>query len=123
MKKTRRRQSDNPPVPAGTVPPVRVPPAQALPDVVERVVLRKQVMVVVGDVVITRERVPRLNPYATAATPWRYCVRVYPDPQGDVYTAFPNAASAAEQLAAHRNARVLYVEDNIPTLLADYRRG
>ena len=102
--------------------PALVPPAETLPDVLERVVPRRHVKVAIGDVVITRERLPSLNPFTRLATPWRYCVRLYPDPQGDGYTAFQNAASAAEQLATQRYARVVYVEDGTPTMLADYRR-
>jgi hypothetical protein len=92
-----------------------------LSDVVERLVLRRQVKVEDSDIVITRERVPRLNPYATVATPWRYCVRTYPEPQGQAFNSFQNAASAAEHLATERRSRVMYVEDDVPTLLADYR--
>jgi hypothetical protein len=100
-----------------------VPPVDSLPDVLERVLLRRQVTIEDGDVVIARERVPNLNPMTTIPTPWRYCVRVYPNPHGDAFSAFQNAASAAEQLATERHARVLYVEDKQPTLLADYRRA
>ena len=100
---------------------VRVSPGDTLPDVLERVVLRRQVKVEDGDVVITRERVPRLNPYATVATPWRYCVRIYPEPQGHAFNSFQNAASDAEHLATARHSRVMYVEDAVPTLLTDYR--
>jgi hypothetical protein len=71
--------------------------------------------------VITRERVPRVNPYATFPTPWRYCVRHYPEPQGAAFTSFQHAASAAEQDATSRNGRVIYIENQIPTVLADYR--
>ena len=103
--------------------PVRVQPTEALPDIVERIVPRRQVHVEDRDVVITRERVPPLNPYAAFAVPWRYCVRVYPEPQGTAFTSFQNAASEAEHYATLHHARVLYVEDNeAPSVLADYRR-
>jgi hypothetical protein len=102
--------------------PVRVRPTEALPDIVERIVPRRQVAAEDGDVVITRERVPRLNPHAMFAVPWRYCLRIYPDPQGSAFTSFQNAASEAEHYATVHHARVLYVEDESPTVLADYRR-
>ena len=102
--------------------PVRVRPTESLPDILERIVPRRQVRIEDGDVVITRERVPRLNPYATSVAPWRYCVRVYPDPQGTAFTSFQNAASDAEHHASARHARVIYIEDDAPTVLADYRR-
>ena len=34
---------------------------------------------------------------------------------------FPHAASRAEELATGKRTRLLLVEDDIPTLLADYR--
>ena len=102
--------------------PVRIPPAESLPDIVERIVPRRHVQIEERDVVITRERVPRLNPLATVSTPWRYCVRVYPDPQGTAFTSFQNAASEAEHYATSHNARVIYVEDGGSTIIADYRQ-
>jgi hypothetical protein len=76
------------------------------------------------DTDLTRERTVRLNPYAVGLEPWQYRVQVYQDSQGhgQVFTAFQYAASEAERLATERFARVLYVEENTPTLLADYRR-
>ena len=102
--------------------PVRVPPGETLPDIVERLVPKRQVHTENGDVVITRERLPRLNPNTALATPWRYCVRVYPDPKGTAFTSFQHAASEAEHHATSHHARVIYIEDQVPTLLADYRR-
>ena len=61
------------------------------------------------------------NPYATVALPYRYRVRVSPEPAGHTYTSFQHAASAAEELATGRRARVIYIEGDSPTLLADYR--
>jgi hypothetical protein len=102
--------------------PVRIRPTEALPDIVERIVPRRRVHAEDRDVVITRERVPRLNPHAMFAVPWRYCVRIYPDPHGTAFTSFQNAASEAEHYATLHHSRVLYVEDESPTVLADYRR-
>lgn len=113
-------KTPQPPDPKGV--PERIAPDDALPDVLERVVLRRQVQVELGDVVVTRERVPRLNPHATIALPWRYRVAVYPEPAGHTYTSFQHAASAAEDLATGRHARVIYLETDQPTLLADYRK-
>ena len=102
--------------------PVRVRPTESLPDILERIVPRRQVHVEDGDVVITRERIPHLNPYTTSPAPWQYCVRIYPDPHGTAFTSFQNAASEAEHDASSRHARVIYIEDDAPTVLADYRR-
>jgi hypothetical protein len=104
-------------------PPNRIAPADALPDVVERVVSRRQLYPEDGDVVITRERVPCLNPFAQFPQPWRYRVVV----RGEIgerptFTSFPHAASEAEQIASQRAARVIIIEDDVPTVLADYRR-
>jgi hypothetical protein len=50
-------------------------------------------------------------------------VLVSPEPGGGlVFTSFPPAALEAEQMAAQRRSRVVYVENDLPTLLADYRR-
>lgn len=113
----KRRQQPDPPGPK------RTPPGEDLPEAVERIISRRQIHIEKGDVVIRRERVPRLNPRASAATPWRFRVLVSPEPGGGlVFTSFPHAASEAEQMAARRRSRVVYVEDDLPTLLADYRR-
>jgi len=116
MKK--RRQSPDPPGPK------RIPPADDLPEAVERIISRRQILIEAGDVVIRRERVPRVNPMASAPTPWRFRVLVSPAPSGGglVFTSFQHAASEAEQMAARGHSRVVYVEDDLPTLLADYRR-
>ena len=34
-----------------------------------------------------------------------------------------DAASVGEQLSSQRGARLMYVEDDVPSLLADYREG
>lgn len=101
--------------------PRRVAPDDALPDVMERVVLKRQVHIEDGDVLLTRERVPRLNPYATLAQPFRYRVRVSPEPSGQTYTQFQHAAICAEDLATRRRARVLYIEADVLSVMADYR--
>ncbi len=88
----------------------------------ERLVSRKQLRVEQGDVVIARESMPRLQPSATAHR-WWFRVTVYLSPDGDgrVFTSFHHAASHGEQLASQRRARLLFIEDTVPTLLNDYR--
>jgi hypothetical protein len=72
--------------------------------------------------VIRRERVPSLNPTATTSPPWRYRLRIEADsPESQTFNSFQHAASAGEQLAAERRSRLLYVEDDWLTLLADYQ--
>lgn len=100
----------------------RIAPADALPDVVERLVSRRPIRVEDGDVLITRERVPRVNPRAQFPQPWRYRLTVRGGTVNTTFTSFPHAASEAEHLASTRNARVVYIEDDAPTLLGDYRR-
>ena len=101
----------------------RIAPADALSDVVERVVSRRQFQPVDGDVVIRRERVPRLNPRAQFPQPWRYRVVVRGEMgERPTFTSFPHAASEAEQIASQRAARVIIIEDEVPIVLADYRR-
>ena len=102
--------------------PSRISPDDALPDVLERVVQRRQLRVEISDVLVVREREPRLNPYANASLQWRFRVRVASEPGGTTYTSFQHAASAAKQLADDRRARVIYLEGEVPTLLADHRR-
>ena len=101
----------------------RIAPADALPDVVERVVSRRQLQPEDGDVVITRERVPLLNPRSQFPQPWRYRVVVRGElGERPTFTSFPHAALEAEQIASERAARVIIIEDDVPTVLADYRR-
>lgn len=101
----------------------RISPADALPDVVERLVSRRHFRPDDHDVLIIRERVPRLNPRAQFPQPWRYRVTMRGSPvEKHTFTSFPHAASEAEHLASTRNARVVYIEDGAPTVLGDYRR-
>ena len=103
--------------------PQRIPPDDAVPDIVERVVPRRNLRVERGDVVITRERVPGLNPFPIAPPPWRFRVGIAGQPVGTgaTYNSFQHAASDAEQRAAANRLRVIYVEDESSSLLADYR--
>jgi hypothetical protein len=116
-------RSPKPRVPKQPDSVTRIPPAEALPDVVERLVSRRQIVAEDGDVLVIRERVPRLNPHAQFPQPWRYHVTVRGGTrEAQTFTSFPHAASAAEQLASEQEVRVLYIEDDSLTVLGDYRR-
>ena len=79
--------------------PNRQTPSQAPADAIERVSPR--LMVDQGDIVLMRERLPRVNPKPISAEPqWRYRVCV----EGE-----------------RGSSRLLLVEDNVVSLLANYR--
>jgi hypothetical protein len=104
--------------------PRRIPPAKATSEAVERILPKRQVQVETGDVVMTREPVPRVNPSPTVTSrAWRYRVALFPESPENyrIFTSFQHAASAAEQIAAANNSRVLYVEDGVVSLLTDHR--
>ena len=102
--------------------PARIPPTDAEADAIERVAPKRPIQIARGDIVIVRERVPRVNQHVTVL-PWRFRVQVFPDPTKDrhVFNSFQHAAFAAEELASKARARVIYVEDHIPSVVADYR--
>ena len=78
---------------------------------------------VTGDVVVAREPIPKVNTNPISREPqWRYRVVVQGEPPGQTYTTFLHAAMRAEELAIERRARIVVVEDDVPSLLADYRR-
>lgn len=104
--------------------PHRIPPTDAPADAIERLLPRKALQLVAGDVIVARERVPRVNTNPISPLPqWRYRVSVHNDPrsQSQVFTGFVHAAAAADQLGAALKARVMFIEDEIPSLLTDYR--
>ena len=102
--------------------PNRIAPSDALPDVVERLVPRRQFQPEDGDVLITRERIPRVNPFAQFPLPWRYRLAVRGGMEEQrTFNSFQHAAFEAEQIASKRNSRVVYIEDDTPTVLGDYR--
>src|SRR5688500_7763658 len=72
-----------------TYPPERISPATDPSETIERLVSRKQLQVESGDVVIERERMPRLQPSAPAEL-WWFRVRTHPGGRGDerVFTSF-----------------------------------
>lgn len=104
--------------------PRRIAPTDAPADAIERLLPRKRLQLVAGDVVVTRERVPRVNTNPISTLPqWHYRLSIHADPARDtrVFHTFVHAAAAAELLGAELNTRVMFVEDDIPALLADYR--
>jgi hypothetical protein len=79
---------------------------------------------VAGDVMIARERLPRVNTNPISDEPqWRYRVTVHGErlPSRWVFASFVHAAAAAEQLAAELETRVMFIEGEIPALLTNYR--
>jgi hypothetical protein len=103
--------------------PRRIPPTDAPAEAIERITPRKIQQLTAGDVVITREQIPRVNTRPLSQkTQWRYRVSIHTDPWGEsqVFSGFVHAAAAAEQLGAALRTRVMYVEDDVPSLLADY---
>jgi len=101
----------------------RLAPEDAPAEAVERIAGRRAVAIAPGDVVVSREPIPNVNANPlTRETQWRFRVCI----EGTVgssqfFTNFTHAASRGEQLATVRRARLVFVEDDIPSLLADYR--
>jgi hypothetical protein len=104
-------------------PPHRLAPADAPAEAVERIAGRRALLIDRGDVVISRERLPQVNPRPMSAEPqWRFRVCIQGTPgSSQFFTGFAHAASHADELATAKDARLVLVEDDIPTLLADYR--
>lgn len=101
-----------------------MPPSESPSEAVERLLHRRQLQLLPGDVVVMRELLPRVNPRPISDEPqWRYRVVVQgePPPQ-QTFTSFLHAVTRAEDLAAMRRARIMFLEDDVPALLADYRR-
>jgi hypothetical protein len=123
MNAPHRLRSPDPEAPPSNE-PTRIPPAQAEADALERVAPKRPVTVAAGDILIVRERVPRVNQKATLLPSWRYRVQVFAEPTKDrrVFNSFQYAAFEAEHMATSLHARVIYVEENIPIVVADYRR-
>jgi hypothetical protein len=78
--------------------PSRIAPADALPDVVERLVSRRQFRPDDDDVLIVRERVPRVNPRAQFPQPWRYRVTARGAIEQQTFTSFPSAPPKRSRL-------------------------
>ena len=90
----------------------------------ERLLHRRQLQLLPGDVVVAREPLPRVNPRPISDEPqWQYRVAVQGEPPpGQTFTTFLHAVTCAEDLAATRRARIMFFEDDVASLLADYRR-
>ena len=102
--------------------PARIPPTADPAEAIERLISRKQLRLEVGDILVVREPMPRLQ-LSAVGTLWWFRVSTYLAPEADshVFTSFHHAASHGEQLASQRHARLLLVENGVPTLLNDYR--
>ena len=89
----------------------------------ERIAGRRGLTITPGDVVVSRELLPKVNQrplidernggFVSASKASRTAV--------SSLRVFTYAASRGEELASAKRIRLLFVEDDIPTLLADYR--
>jgi hypothetical protein len=104
-------------------PPHRLAPEDAPADAVERIAGRKQLIIDHGDVIVARERLPKVNTNPiTREQQWRFRVCIHgADGRSHFFTSFAHAASLGEELATAKRTRLVFVEDGIPSLLADYR--
>lgn len=101
--------------------PARIPPAEATPDLLERIVGKRVVEPMAGDVLIVREPLPTSK--KSPSGEWQYRVAVEEsDSRGTVFTSFQAAAPHGEALAADRRSRLLYLEDGAASLLNDYNK-
>jgi hypothetical protein len=102
--------------------PQRIPPAEAPADAVERLVSRKSVVLQAGDVVIIRDALPSLR--KTPTNRWRYrLVQHFSVKAHRSFDTFQHAALEGELLAGRLGARLIYIEDDVPALLNDYRKA
>lgn len=105
--------------------PMRLPPADVPAEAADRILTRRQIRqgVEAGDVLITREQVPRVNPRPLSAVPqWWYRLTVAGElAPGRVFTSFDHAASEAEEIAAKQRTRVIYLDRDDSSVLVDYR--
>ena len=101
----------------------RLPPEEAPAEALERIAGRRALVITRGDVVVWRESLPKVNTNPLTSKPqWRF--RVYIQgvrESSQFFSSFAHAASRAEELATEHRARLMFVEDEIPSLLADYR--
>jgi hypothetical protein len=104
-------------------PPHRLQPQAAPADAVERIAGRKLLMIARGDVVVSREPLPKVNTNPMSREPqWRFRVAIQGvQESSQFFSSFAHAASRGEELATGKRTRLLFVEDDIPSLLADYR--
>jgi hypothetical protein len=107
----------------GNNPSDRLAPTDVPAEAVERIAGRRGLTILRGDVVLSHERLPRVNPASRIDEPqWRFrvCIDGTRD-SSELFTSFPRAASRADEIAAARRTRLIFVEDDLPSLLADYR--
>jgi hypothetical protein len=66
---------------------------------------------------------PRVNPRPLSTEPqWRYRVCVEGERgSSQFFTSFAAAAARADEIAAERSARLMFVEAGVVSLLANYR--
>ena len=104
-------------------PPHRLAPHDAPAEAVERIAGRRALLIARGDVVVSREPLPKVNPRPLTQHPqWRFRVCIQGVPRSSqFFTSFTHAASHGEELATAKHTRLVLVEDDIPSLLADYR--
>ena len=104
-------------------PPHRLAPEEAPAEAVERIAGRKQLIIARGDVVVSREPLPKVNTTPLSREPqWRFRVCIQGEHRSSsFFSSFTHAASRGDELATAKRTRFLLVEDDIPTLLADYR--
>jgi hypothetical protein len=104
-------------------PPHRLSPQDAPAEAIERIAGRKQLFIARGDVVISRELLPKVNTNPLSREPqWRFRVSIEGvHDRSQFFTSFTHAALRGEELATSKRTRLLFVEDEIPLLLADYR--
>ena len=103
--------------------PDRLPPKDAPAEAIERIAGRKQLIIDRGDVVISREPLPKVNTNPmTRERQWQFrvCIQGVPH-SSQFFTSFTHAALRGDELATAQRARLLLVEDEIPLMLADYR--
>lgn len=99
--------------------PDRIPPAAATADALERIAPKRPVHLEPGDVLITREAVPSLRPTPTGR--WRFRLTLPQTGQGRTFNSFQHAASEGEMIASERHARLVYREEDVLSILNDYR--
>jgi len=97
------------------------PPAQVPAEAIER--LSPRLKLERGDIALVREPLPRVNPRPLSTEPqWRFRVCIEGERgSSQFFTSFAAAAARAEEIAAERSARLLFVEDGVVALLANYR--
>jgi hypothetical protein len=99
---------------------VRISPAEAPDELHERLV-GKRVQPEPGDVMIVREPLPSLQ--STPTGRWRFRLCLWHQQELErTFSSFQHAASHGEQVANERRARLLYREEDLTSVLNDYRQ-